>query len=49
MEKLKQKLNKLNDRINSLSKWDDYAVGLQREYDFILQQYNKKIKEIGEK
>jgi len=32
------KLEKLNDHINSLKVWDDYAESCQRDYDYLLAQ-----------
>ena len=32
------KLKKLDDHINSLKAWDDYAISCQNEYDWLLKQ-----------
>lgn len=46
LNELIQELNKLNERINELPVWDDYAEMLQREYDWILHKINEIRKEI---
>lgn len=33
-----KKLHELNDYINSLTVWDDYAESCQRDYDNLLRQ-----------
>ena len=37
-EKWSDKLHKLNDHINSLTIWNDYAESCQRDYDNLLKQ-----------
>jgi hypothetical protein len=44
-EEVKHKLKELNERINSLTTWDDYAQDLQIQYDRLLSEYNELIKE----
>lgn len=34
----KEKLKALDDHINSLKKWDEYAESCQRDYDWLLKQ-----------
>lgn len=46
LNELIQELNKLNERINELPIWDDYAEMLQSEYDWILEKINEIRKEI---
>ncbi|MCD6323261.1 MAG: hypothetical protein J7L77_09580 [Clostridiales bacterium] len=43
-EDLQKQLTKLNDYINSLKIWNDYAEDCQRDYDNLLGRYNKCIK-----
>ena len=31
-----RKIKKLNDHINSLNEWNDYAESCQREYDYLI-------------
>ena len=45
IQKLKDKLNLLNDHINGLKEWDDYAQDCQIAYDRLLQDYNKLLEE----
>ena len=41
----KEKLRVLNNHINNLKEWNDYAEDCQREYDFLLTQEPKKDKQ----
>ena len=43
-EKWVEKLTKLNDYINSLEVWNDYAEDCQRDYDDLLKM-NPRLKE----
>jgi len=37
-----KKLKELNNHINNLKEWNDYAEDCQREYDFLLSQEPKR-------
>lgn len=37
-----QKLQSLNDYINGLKKWDDYALKCQNDFDWLLKNEPKK-------
>lgn len=38
LEEWKEKLKQLDDHINSLPAWNDYAVSMQAEYDWLIKQ-----------
>jgi hypothetical protein len=42
-----EKLNKLNDYINSLKVWNDYAERMQARYDDLLSRDPRKITRRG--
>lgn len=37
-----QKLQSLNDYINGLKKWDDYALSCQNQFDWLLKNEQQK-------
>ncbi len=43
-DKWVKELNNLDQRINNLKVWDDYAEYLQREYDYLIKQNPKEQK-----
>ena len=49
-EKQKQeyikRIETLNNHINSLQDWNGYAESCQRDYDFLLKDYNEFLKRI---
>lgn len=42
IEEWKEKVKKLNDHINSLEDWNEYAQDCQNEYDWLLKQKPKE-------
>ena len=41
LKKWEDDVKKLNDKINALAEWDDYAERLQAKYDQLLQEKPK--------
>ena len=39
-----RKVKKLNDHINSLAEWNDYAESCQRDYDSLLLEQDPRLK-----
>jgi len=42
LEELAKELAFLNNHINSIKPWGGYAEACQREYDFLLREYNEE-------
>lgn len=43
--RLSYRLGELNQKINSITTWNEDAECMQHEYDTLLEQYNKLLKE----
>ena len=44
-----RRVKKLNDHINSLPEWNDYAESCQRDYDYLLLEEDPRLKYVKEK
>ena len=42
--KLELEIERLNKVINNIEHWGAYAESLQRDYDYLIQTYNKHLK-----